>query len=169
MIRTLVASICICILFSSATSAVHAEAEVTGINIIEYGLYSVSKAEDVESSSSPSGFSTHVDNILLKTKTTDIPAVVGNQFGLRYYVKGAPEGKEAEITIIVKYPPPGVKNPDTNKVYLKNTSKTPRLIGKPYFFGYQFDYPWEIVPGSWIVELWHNNKKFAEKEFKVIK
>jgi hypothetical protein len=35
--------------------------------------------------------------------------------------------------------------------------------------GYQFGHDWEIVPGTWTIELWDGDRKLASQSFQVVK
>ena len=33
--------------------------------------------------------------------------------------------------------------------------------------GYGFDEPWEVVPGTWTLEIWQGDRKLLEKSFEI--
>ena len=42
-------------------------------------------------------------------------------------------------------------------------------IGPREIAGYQFGHDWEIVPGTWTIELWDGDRKLASQSFQVVK
>lgn len=44
-----------------------------------------------------------------------------------------------------------------------------RRVGASNWNGYTFDDPWELVPGTWTMELWVGKQRLASQEFTVVK
>lgn len=45
-----------------------------------------------------------------------------------------------------------------------------RTIGREAgYVDYGFDDPWELVPGTWTIELWHGDRKLATQSFTVVR
>ncbi len=42
-------------------------------------------------------------------------------------------------------------------------------IGPLYLTGYKFEKDWELVPGTWIMQIWYGDQDVAEEVFTVFK
>ena len=51
----------------------------------------------------------------------------------------------------------------------ESTAEQWAVIGREnVYFGYTFDYGWEIAEGIWTKQILYNGKVIAEKKFKII-
>ncbi len=50
---------------------------------------------------------------------------------------------------------------------LHSTRKRNLQMGRLHLDGYKFDHEWEIVPGVWILEVWHKKRKLLTQSFNV--
>jgi len=141
--------------------------EVTGIDITEYGIY---KAEVLKSEASPSVAATYqtLGSVTLIEQTDKIPAKLGTRFGFRYTINGYPNGEKVDITL--KMISPVIKRPNDNREFsLQEVVLENETIGVNTYSDYVFEEPWEMVPGEWRLQLFHNGKKLAEKTFYIYK
>ncbi len=115
--------------------------------------------------------STPIVNFLSCAKTlvkqaTSIPAKLGLNYGFRYRLKG--RNDEAYVTIRVLHPE--TRNPASGQI-LKQ-SEWSQLVPVGDFInwntGWIFEHKWEIVSGKWIIQLFSDGVKLAEKKFDVI-
>jgi hypothetical protein len=98
--------------------------------------------------------------------TTRIPMVLGTQFGIEYQVNTKPKNRPISLTKIIRFPEPGLQQPRGKTYY--ESKETQRLkVGEPHLHGYGFDEEWELVPGEWVFEVWHNKAKLVSKTFTV--
>ena len=143
---------------------------VDSIQIYEYGLYQTRSAEKIKDPKATGGERGTVVNIDLVGVTTTIPAELEMEFGIRYLVEGGPEGAEVPVTIVMRFPQPGLKEPGKSKPTLENRQVTVGTVGYAgHYQSYGFDYPWEIVPGVWTFELWAEGRKMAEQKFNIVR
>ncbi len=140
-------------------------AQVRSIEIVEFGIYTA----DVLSSQRDSRgvMQTTSTNFRLAVATTVVPAQIGVRFGFRYVIAGDPPGGDAVLKKVVIFPPAGVKSPMVAQPLRRNESTVKAKVGETGYTGYKFDDTWELVPGSWAIELWSGNRKLAEKTFTV--
>jgi len=99
--------------------------------------------------------------------TTNIHAAIGLKFGVEFVLEGPLTNAPADIAIVKHYPQPGILPPgDTTPVLKSDTRRTVR-IGEPTGVGYGFDDEWEIVPGVWTFEIWHEGRMLLRQSFLV--
>ncbi len=141
-------------------------AEVFGIEIVDYGIYTAETTKRVGEGITGKGL--HVSKSFhFIHRTTKIPATLNLRFGLSYIIKGRPAGQTIELKQVTLFPISGLKNPKTQKVLHLSERVFSKAIGEKYGAGYKFDEQWEAVPGIWVMQLWHGDRKLAEKTFNV--
>jgi hypothetical protein len=139
---------------------------VTSIEITEYGLYT---ADEFNGQRNANGImQSDVKNIRHAATTTTVPAQVGVHFGFRYHISGQPAGVPFVLKKVTIYPDGGIKSPQSPTPLLKNEYEMARKIGQTSYTDYAFDDPWEVVPGTWTMQLWVGDRKLAEKAFVVV-
>ena len=52
---------------------------------------------------------------------------------------------------------------------LRSAYQRTKTIGETVYLGYGFEHAWEIVPGTWTYQIWHDGRKLAERSFTVEK
>jgi len=144
-------------------------AEITEIDIVEYGIYTSDIIGTIYAPLTTSGKYNLVKNINLLEKTDKIPATKGTKFGLFYVIKGDIEGEEVNITEIVRFPNPGYRDPKTGKLFRQSEFSSTKKVGSKNFVAGMFSEDWNLYPGNWRVQLWHKDQKLAEKSFTVFK
>ena len=142
-------------------------AEVTRVDVLDRGIYEIVPGEETPDPNTPTGTITAVDTQKLLQSTDKVAGKLGVEFGLRYVVIGSPEGGEVTVDLVYVYPPPGLKDPAEAEPSLETRIARTKKIGETTYIGYGFEDDWEIVPGTWRFEIWHEGKKFAEESFTV--
>lgn len=139
--------------------------EVTGIAVVERGLYTL---EVTKTERTPSGVEQGtVANICRVADTATVPAVRGTQFGLRYRVDGPVPGETVLVRKVVHFPN-AVTPPGAPRAISTYESTTPATTGRVSYWGYGLDHAWEIVPGIWTLEMFHEGRKLAEVRFQLV-
>ncbi len=140
--------------------------ELYGTEIIEYGIYKVEdKPKIIPNSEIPGGIQKKIKKSVLITNTDHIPAILNTKFGIRYLIKGKPDGAQVKTRTKWIYPEAGMRDPDTGRVYDHIEYSSTDRIGKPQYSGYSLEEEWELIPGEWILQVWIDNKKLIEKRF----
>jgi hypothetical protein len=138
---------------------------VKGVEITEYGLYTVDETKGQRDANGVLHSSS--TNVRHAATTTTVPAQIGVHFGFRYHISGQPAGEQIVLKKVVIYPEGGIKSPKSPSPLLKNEYELTRKIGETAYTDYAFDDPWELVPGTWTMQLWDGDRKLAEKIFVV--
>lgn len=155
------------LLWLASTGTYAQTPQIDSINVVEYGIYTAAAIRD-QPSGQGIGHNT-VSNIRLAAKTRTIPMQLGVHFGFRYTVVGAPVGTVVSLRNVTIYPSPGVHNPHAAQPILRHESRINRKIGDTSYHDYSFDDPWELVPGTWIMEMWYGDRKLLSQSFTVVK
>jgi hypothetical protein len=130
-------------------AGVHAQApQITRIDVREYGIYTA--------------------DMTRTAVTRTIPAQRGVRFGFLFVVIGDPAGAIVPLRTVTIIPSPGLRDPSTQQVRTQNEHDANAHIGNSNFLGYSFDNNWELVPGIWTMQVWHQGRKLAEQTFKVV-
>lgn len=145
-------------------------AEPVGI-IREFGIYKRAEKEQVIVTPETSSGLTRIPagQLSLQTKTNRIPAKLGLAFGITYEVSvsngASPE--TIEVLKVVSHPP--MTKPDGQVARGFTIRETlPAKNGKAIAqTGYSFDHAYELVPGTWTIEVRHEGKTLVKQVFKV--
>ncbi len=162
MIRAVL--LCVVSLFLSQS----AMAQVTSGRVIWYGIYTVSKSQEIKDPTSPTGSRYVSTPVAPRSSAETIP---GKQlrFGMSYALNGK-AGVQVTVKHVYRFPPPGM--PDTATGGPRTTYEFVRKdnIGEPVLMGWSFEgaTPEQIVLGEWIFEVWTGNRKVVEKHFTVV-
>ncbi len=149
------------------TQPVMADATVTDVEIIDYGILSAQVDRTIKDQTLVQGAHRTMKASRLLKRTTEISAQKGLKFGIKYLIKGYPIGNRVKIDFVVLYPEPGLTNPGTGVTDRQDMVSFVKRIGKITATGYLFNQKWEMVPGQWTFQIWHNGRKLAEKDFMV--
>ncbi len=107
--------------------------------------------------------------VTLIRSTDRIEACLGTEFGFRVDVSGLVPGSTATLDKVVTTPP--IQKPD-GKVLHGYTLDFPAVVPESgvliAYEGYGFDHDYELVPGSWTIEIWMSGKKLASRTFTVV-
>ena len=142
-----------------------AAADPLQATIVERGIY---KLETGERSRQPSGvMTTQVSNICHVVSTTRIPARLKLWFGFRFRIDGPPPDDVVPLRLVTHFPRAATP-PRTAKAITSYERPLNAPVGLALFTGYGFDEDWEFMPGVWIFEIFHGDRKLAEQRFTVI-
>jgi uncharacterized protein DUF3859 len=137
------------------------------IEVYEYGVYTSPPGVDVDVTRQ-GVIITDLDYTNLVEQTRTIVAQVGVQFGFRYHLVGKPLGMLVPITVVVRFPSPGIVSPGNPVPFVVDDYSTPAILGTNLFYSGTFDDQSEIVLGIWTIEIWYGDKKLGEQKFDVV-
>lgn len=138
--------------------------------IEEAGLYEVEKKQTADDGPNPGQVVRSSFPVFVKS-TTKIPAQPGITFGYFIDISFGEPGRVYEVRQIQRHPP--MTLPDGRKV--EKTEVAPvtweaggfQHIRFPNLFSFIENYPYEIVPGTWVFETHVDGRKVAERAFMV--
>ncbi|MBE0615200.1 MAG: hypothetical protein IH604_16120 [Burkholderiales bacterium] len=145
--------------------------EITGFGIL--GYYSV--RTDPDETSSVGAKLGAAKELQLSSQTTRIPIRPGLAYGVRFVVHGSPPDATVDIRVILRSTNACVLR-DTGQVVYQNDSVLKVRVGETRHIGGRFPVSeeenhctGEPKPGTNTIELYHGDRKLAEKTFQIIK
>ena len=140
-------------------------AEIYGASIVDYGIYA---KKDVETRKAGYGTYAATTPERLIQHTDSIPAIIGTTFGYRYTINGAPKGGHVDLTVKIIIPQPGLTNPKTGKTFHELAISYKNLkIGSMHHELVTFEEEWDLIPGQWHIQVWHEGTRLIDKAFTV--
>jgi len=96
----------------------------------------------------------------------EIPAVLGTRFGVTFKLTSKPPRSKVRLDVVMNTPP--ITNPQTGETF--STSKYSRtfLTNRKRTVDYGFDQDWELAPGTWTLQLIHEEAIIFETDFLVV-
>jgi hypothetical protein len=158
--------LCIALLFALS---VPSHAEVVG-QIVEYGYYRpMSEMTRERNYNTATGYVRSGGKAELVQQTEEIVAQKNRLFGFKFRMRGfKPDAVTADLTLKVSHPT--IVRPNGTSVsgysYPVTVDIVDGIVASQS--GYRFDKEYEMVPGPWRFEYWHNNKMIVEKTFNVV-
>ena len=142
-----------------------AAAEPRG-KIASYGRYEIVEAGRPEKAErTVAGEVKPVQTRRLIQQTDEVVGQLGDTFGFEVDLEGLPPGP---VNLVVRTIHPPLTNADTGKTMTVSEYDWPVAGRSKVYFGFTFDYRWEIAEGTWTKQLVYDGKVIAEKKFKVI-
>ena len=142
------------------------QVRVTGSHVLHTGTYEVGKTKEIDDPNISLGHCYEADATLLH-ETTTITAKLNAAFGLEIMLEGTPRGKVVPVRIVWRYPDPGLQNPQTGKTKFVDDYMDRREIGKKSTLYWMLRQEWTLVPGTWIFELWYENRALVRQSFRL--
>jgi hypothetical protein len=140
--------------------------EVRGAHIVEYGVYEdVAELGTRGAEKSTAGHVTAVLDMKLVASTDRVPRKLQTNFGMRFVLEGEPAGGVEEVTIRVLHPP--FRRPGFSGDTRSDEWEAQGIIADKRYTGWEFEYPYELVPGRWTIQIVHKDRVLAEKAFTV--
>jgi hypothetical protein len=156
------------LLFLVSLAGAHAQI-IERVEITEPGVYEAGVERIEPSPKTATGTVNSLTRVELVQKTTRIGARIGTRFGFRYRVIGEPKDGKANITFVTLYPAPGVRNPKTGNVTTRDEHTQTVDLNERGYRGFSFEENWEIVAGTWTLELWDGSRRLASQTFEIAK
>ncbi len=152
------------------------EATVNSIEITEFGIFEYNSIRFVPDETSSVGAKLGVSKGLqLSSQTTRIPIRPGLSYGVQFVVRGNPTDATVDIGVILRSTSACVLR-DTGQVVYHNDSLLKVRIGETRYITGRFPVSekedhciGEPQPGTDTFELYHGDRKLAEKTFEIIK
>lgn len=141
--------------------------QVQAAEILGYGVFESVNARRTRGYRAHAPGADSIDGLRFTNITHDIPGELGTEFGLQYVINSSPKGSTIQVTKVIRFPGNGLTQPG-GRTYTVSREQRAIRIGEPDIYGFGFDEAWEIVPGPWIFEIWHNDARIIRKSFNVV-
>ena len=168
--QRVVRSLAVFALLAALLPARAEEPRIDQIDLVAAGFYDVAAAKVAESLPAPAaagGKTNQLADVALLSEPPSDTARVGIGFGVRFRSTGEPRGAKATLRSVWKIPEPGIHNPNNGNTYRESVVDFTTAIGSVHWRGYGFDQPWEVVPGTWTIEIWQGDRKLLEHSFTI--
>jgi hypothetical protein len=137
----------------------------SGLDIIDYGIYSLRVTRRVEAPGDVSRERNVVSDVRLIRKEREIIAQPGRSFGYQFRIT---DPALAGRPIVLRTIYPRLTNPETGH----SATRQERVIrvrpGVPVYDGYRFDYRWEMAEGIWRFQIVIDGKVVSDQRFKIV-
>ena len=137
-------------------------------HIYEYGIYTLTPSEKIEEENAATGYRSVPSKVEFAQKTNIVPAKMGTSFGAKFAILGDEVGAPVTVRVVTRYPEPGVTNPETDKVFLTDEYSLEANVGDGFLHAYRLSNEWEVLEGTWIIELHHDGRLIGTKTFEVV-
>jgi Domain of unknown function (DUF3859) len=147
-------------------------ATVTGVTVTRAGSYTAQATNKPAEAGqeSPTRTVGTLANWHFISDAPEVDGKVGTQFGIEFRIDGTPADQPVTIHLGLKFPPQGIRNPNTGNVLHDTRIAFPAMkVGALSLVGYGFDNAWEIVPGEWTLQIVYQDRVLAERTFTVSK
>ena len=134
--------------------------------ITNYGLCQFGDTNTFENPNAVTGESAIVHGVRWLRKTTQVPAQQGVSFGIEYVIHSQAD-ELLQLEEVIRFPSAGLTNPATGKNQQQESFPTQIIAGEPSLTCYTFDYPWEIVTGTWTFQVYSEGQQILEKSFRI--
>jgi len=142
-------------------------ARIDRVDIVEKGTYRIPVIKQIDDPNVLSGHRMVYGKRELVKDTTTIPATKGIQFGFRFLVVGEPKGAKVPVRIVSIYPKGGRYNPNNGKTAARDEWPITATVGSTTNY-FCFTLKWGLVPGTWTLQVWDNDRKLAEQKFTLV-
>lgn len=107
-------------------------------------------------------------NWRLISRTNQIPAIFGTQFGITWTFDSPAKQGRHRFKTVWEFPDVGIANPTTGKAVRRLEFDGGCNSGAECFAGWKFTDPWELVPGRWTLEIWADGARLLRQHFDVL-
>jgi hypothetical protein len=142
--------------------------QIERIRSTEYGIYTVDR--EIQGRDALGINKAAASNVRHAATLRTIPAEIGTTFGFRYEVMGKPHAAPIELRQVVIFPSPGLTPSfsSSSRSIIRDEFLLQTRIGETSYAFYTLEDAFELVPGSWVFEIWQGNRRLAMQVFKVI-
>ncbi len=146
---------------AAAPAAAEPSAQIT-----HYGRYETERTgQRVKKPKTASGEVSPVRRRRLVKQTTTIFGQLDRSFGIELDLRGFPPGP-VNLTIRTLHPP--LTNPKSHRTLAASEYDWEVVGRRGVYFGFTFDYRWELAEGIWVQQIWYKGKLLAQKKFKIV-
>lgn len=141
---------------------------VDRIEILALGIFEVEIVGRTGTDEGPTEVLNTLARARLVSRTTSIPIRRCVTFGFEYVVGGGPRGAEISLRMVTRVPAPGLRNPHSGRVAREIETVVPRQIGRRHLRAYTLEHEWELIPGTWALEIWQGRRRLAAQSFTLV-
>jgi hypothetical protein len=149
-------------------STIASAQQIRRIDVYEFGTYAASGSSYAHESS-PQGIKIEGHDGYTHLQTTrTVVAQLGTRFGFRYRVLGTAPGVYAPLTMVWKFPAPGIVGRDPAHRVQNEVVEFDATSDDNYVITMSLESVSDLVPGVWTMEIWSGGQKLTEQTFEVL-
>ena len=137
------------------------------VTVLWAGTYTVAQSALASRDDSTRGVLSHVKGETLKREATDITALIDEHFGVQYVLNSEELGIRVPHHVIWRFPGSGLQDPRTGRQIASEEWDQTCRTGTPCLAGYVFNFPSELMPGDWSVEVLVGQTSVLKQSFRV--
>ena len=100
------------------------------------------------------------------TETSTIPLALGTVFGVQVII--LERYASAKTDYQVRWVMPKRTDPATGRVISESTTSLRGRLGRRYMHSFAFVEAWELIPGPYQLEMWHDQGKLCTQAFEIV-
>jgi Domain of unknown function (DUF3859) len=164
-IAALAALLAIC---GTNVPAAHADdARIESLDVVQSGFYTAKTISEKAAPGTAGGNVNAVTDIKFSDPQPAETAKTGTRMGVSFKVVGTPSGGKARLQSIWFIPEPGIHDPETGNTYRQLRSTFEATVGDDLVRGYALEKPFEVIRGTWRLELRQDGRKLLERSFEI--
>ena len=140
----------------------------TSVDIRWIGPYTAESTTSIGDASMLLGARSQSEGTKSLESTTLISARIGTRFGVGYVLSGPPTNELLSLKGVWQFPSGGMRNPESGRTADKQEWKLNCRVGNDCWAGFIFDKSWELVPGTWTLEVWQGATSLVNHTFNVL-
>ena len=161
------ASVTAALLFSFSLPAQAQQARGDRLEVVESGFYAARRTGKTEAPRTATGFTSTIADVEFLKDAPAETARIGTAFGVRFRSFGQRRNAKATLRTVWKIPAPGITNPKTGNTYREDVAQFTTTIGTLHVRGYRFSESWEVLRGTWTLEIWQGDRKLLTQSFAI--
>ena len=159
-----------CLVLMLATVAAQAQTpRIDRVEVTAKGIFETEGGKRANERGSATGSYVEVTNPKLVSAMTRTNVAQNLEIGIQFTVHGSPKGTPVQLRIVHIFPTQGLRNPETSLTFYREEYFNTVVIGEPSYQGYKLEREWEVVPGTWVLQIWHEDRKLADQSFTLAK
>ena len=139
----------------------------SGVHMDWVGTYSQLAGRRIDHPSSITGKFSLSDSWRIEQSTNQVRASLGTRMGIGYTFEGAVRGAAVRHRVVWQFPEDGITNPTTKRHLTSFEWEQTCVVGSQCLAGQAFIEPWELVPGTWTIEVWAGDRRMLRESFVV--
>jgi Domain of unknown function (DUF3859) len=151
---------------AQAQTAKTADIKIADIEFTQYGIYTVDR--QIQGRDALGINKAAASNVRHAATMRAIPAQIGTTFGFRYRLIGTPLDAPVDLRKVVIFPSPGLMPSPTFSPIMQDEFILHTRIGETSYASYTLEDHFELVPGTWTIEIWYGSRILGTQHFKLV-
>jgi hypothetical protein len=143
------------------------DTRIESLDVLQSGFYTAKTTGEKAAPGTAAGNVNAIGEINFLDPQPADTAKTGTRMGVRFTVAGKPSGGTARLRSIWFIPEPGIHDPETGNTYRQSRSTFEATVGDTLVRGYALEKPYEVIRGTWRLEISQGGRKLLERSFEI--